>query len=95
LFIRKTYLRLGPDLFCKVWLRSICFRPLDDFSSGVIVDLTGNGAYPTPPVAVAQLTTLKDALEQAIAKQAQGGTTATAAKSSKAFRNACDRVPRK
>jgi hypothetical protein len=57
---------------------------LDDFSGGVIEGLTGNGAYPNPPVAVAQLTTLKVALESAIAAQTQGGTGATAAKNNAA-----------
>jgi len=54
---------------------------LDDFSGTVIDGLTANsGAYPSPPVPVATLQTLTDAFEQAMAKAAQGGTAATAAK---------------
>jgi len=46
----------------------------------VVTGLTGNAAFPTPAVAVAQLTTLKTAFEAAIAAMVQGGTAATAAK---------------
>ena len=47
---------------------------LDDFAGAVIDGLTGNAAFPTPPVTVAQLGTLKTAFEQALADTAQGGT---------------------
>jgi hypothetical protein len=53
---------------------------LDDFSGGVIKGLTGNPAYPNPKVPVAELTPLKQALEDALAAQNQGGSSATAAK---------------
>jgi hypothetical protein len=53
---------------------------LDDFAGAVVAGLTGNAAFPSPPVTVAQLTTLKTAFEQALADAAQGGTAATAAK---------------
>ena len=53
---------------------------LDDFAGAIIVGLTGNVGYPAPPVTVAQLGTLKQTLQDAVAAQAQGGTTATAAK---------------
>jgi hypothetical protein len=53
---------------------------LFDFSGDVIVGMTGNGAFPTPPVAMAALGTLKGDYEQALNKQEQGGTAATAAK---------------
>jgi hypothetical protein len=53
---------------------------LDDFAGQVIDGVTGNGAFPSPPVTVAQLGTLKTTFETALANQAQGGTAATAAK---------------
>jgi len=53
---------------------------LDDFADAIIAGLNGNASYPAPPVTVAQLVTLKQTLQDAIAAQAQGGTTATAAK---------------
>jgi hypothetical protein len=53
---------------------------LDDFAGGVIAGVTANLAFPAPPVAVAQLATLKTALEHARIAQSQGGPTATAAK---------------
>jgi len=53
---------------------------LDDFAGAVVTGLTGNAAFPTPPVTVAQLSALQTAFENAIAATAQGGTTATAAK---------------
>jgi hypothetical protein len=53
---------------------------LDDFTGAVIGGLTGNAAFPTPPVPVAQLTTLQTAFEDALAAQSQGGSAATAAK---------------
>jgi hypothetical protein len=54
---------------------------LDDFAVAIITGLTGNDRYPTPPVTVAQLGTLKSAFEDAIvAAAAQGGRAAIAAK---------------
>ena len=53
---------------------------LDDFADAIIAGLNGNASYPAPPVTVAQLVTLKQTLQDAVAAQTQGGTTATAAK---------------
>ncbi len=53
---------------------------LDDFANAIIAGLNGNASYPAPPVTVAQLVTLKQTLQDAVAAQAQGGTTATAVK---------------
>ena len=53
---------------------------LDDFAGAIIAGLNGNASYPAPPVTVAQLVTLKQTLQDAVAAQAQGGTTASAAK---------------
>jgi hypothetical protein len=52
---------------------------LDDFTGAIIAGVTGNAAFPTPPVAVAQLTTLKTAFESALAARGHG-PVATAAK---------------
>ncbi|MGH7953846.1 MAG: hypothetical protein ACREFE_18265 [Limisphaerales bacterium] len=59
---------------------------LDEFTSSVISCLTGNTAFPTPPVALADLGALQTAFENAMASAAQGGTALTAAK--KVARNA-------
>jgi hypothetical protein len=54
---------------------------LDDFAGGVIAGMnTSAVAFPDPPVAVADLTLLKKALENTIAAAVQGGSSATAAK---------------
>ena len=54
---------------------------LDEFAVAIITGMTGNASYPTPPVTVAQLSTLKSAFEDAIvAAAAQRGRAATAAK---------------
>lgn len=53
---------------------------LDDFAGTIITGLTGNASYPTPPVTLADVGTLKSTFEDAIAAQAQGGPMATAAK---------------
>src|SRR5438445_8445026 len=53
---------------------------LDDFADAIIAGLNGNASYPAPLVTVAQLVTLKQTLQDAVAAQTQGGTTATAAK---------------
>jgi hypothetical protein len=52
---------------------------LDDFTGAIIAGVTANVAFPTPPVAVAQLTTLKTAFETALAARGHG-PVATAAK---------------
>ena len=54
---------------------------LDDFAVAIITGLTGNASYPTPPVTVAQLGTLRSAFGDAVvAAAAQRGKAATAAK---------------
>jgi hypothetical protein len=53
---------------------------LDDFAGAVIGKSTSNPAFPSPPVTMAELGTLKTAFEDALAAAAQGGTGATAAK---------------
>ena len=54
---------------------------LDDFAVAIITGLTDNLSYPSPPVTVAQLATLKSAFENTIvAAAAQRGRAATAAK---------------
>jgi len=54
---------------------------LHDFAVAIITGLNGNASYPTPPVTVAQLGTLKSAFEDAIvAAPAKRGRAAIAAK---------------
>ena len=54
---------------------------LDDFAVAIITGLTDNTSYPTPPVAVAQLATLKSTFEDAtVAAATRRGRAATAAK---------------
>jgi hypothetical protein len=56
---------------------------LDEFASGVIAGLTGNAAYPTPAVSIADLTAAQTAFEDAMTAMVQGGTQATANKNNK------------
>jgi hypothetical protein len=53
---------------------------LDSFAQGVIDALTGNAAYPTPPVTLANLQTAKDDLSAKMAAAQTGGPAETAAK---------------
>jgi hypothetical protein len=55
-------------------------KDLDNFAQGTIEGFTGNADLPSPTVPIAQITTLKQALVDALAAQVQGGTGATAAK---------------
>jgi hypothetical protein len=50
------------------------------FAENIIESLTGNAAYPTPAVSVANLTTALTTFNNALAAAAQGGPTQTAAK---------------
>lgn len=56
---------------------------LDEFTGGVIASLTGNPAYPTPAVSLADLSAAQTAFEQAMVAMTQGGTQATADKNVK------------
>ena len=53
---------------------------LDEFTGQVIAGLTGNAAFPTPTVSLADLGTAKTAFEDALTALAQGGKQATAIK---------------
>lgn len=53
---------------------------LDEFTGKVIAGLTDNAAFPTPVVALADLTTAKTAFEDAMSAMANGGKQATATK---------------
>jgi hypothetical protein len=55
-------------------------KELDNFTTGVKDGITGNGAYPTPPVTMVNLDAARSDLEQKIAKAAIGGPPDTAAK---------------
>ena len=53
---------------------------LDNFAQSIIDAMTGNAAYPAPPVTMANLHTAKDDLIAKIASARTGGPTDTAAK---------------
>ena len=53
---------------------------LDEFTAGVIDNMTGNTSYTTPAVSMAALGTGRTNFVNAMADMAQGGTAATAAK---------------
>jgi len=53
---------------------------LDEFAGNVISSLTGNAAFPTPPVALTDLTTLHAAFHDAVLAALPGGLQLTAAK---------------
>ena len=59
---------------------SIPDMDLDNFAQAVIDGITGNAAYPTPPVTMANLQTAKDDFTAKIAAAQVGGPTDTAAK---------------
>jgi hypothetical protein len=56
---------------------------LDEFAGGVIAGLTGNAAFTTPAVSIADLTAAQAAFEDAITAMVQGGTQSTADKNNK------------
>src|SRR5438105_967815 len=53
---------------------------LDNFAEGVVKALTGNAAFPTPPVTLANLQAAKDDLSAKMAAAQTGGPADTAAK---------------
>ena len=57
-------------------------QELDNFTQTVVDSMTGNAAYPTPPVTMAALTTAKDDFQNKIAAAKVGGPPDTAAKNS-------------
>jgi hypothetical protein len=62
---------------------------LDDFAVAIITGLTDNLSYPSPPVTVAQLATLKSAFEDAIVvASTHRGRIATATAAKNAARDA-------
>ncbi len=56
---------------------------LDEFTGAVVAGLTGNPAFTTPAVSIADLTAAQTAFEDAMTAMAQGGTQATADKNAK------------
>ncbi|MEI9961362.1 MAG: hypothetical protein WDM76_09635 [Limisphaerales bacterium] len=56
---------------------------LVEFTSGIIAGLTGNPAFPTPAVNVANLTTAQTDFTTALTAMTQGGKQATATKNDK------------
>lgn len=56
---------------------------LAETAGTVIKGMTGNPAFPNPPVTMAALTTARDEFSHAVAAQAMGGTLATAEKKNK------------
>jgi hypothetical protein len=68
---------------------------LDDFAVAIITGLTDNLSYPTPPVTVVQLATLKSTFEDAtVAAATRCGRAATASEKRSA-RRACPRSSQK
>jgi len=55
---------------------------LDNFALGVSVQMTGNAAFPTPPVTMANFTTARTDFTTRLAAAQSGGPTETAAKNS-------------
>jgi len=53
---------------------------LDEFAGEIIAGLTGNPAFTTPEVPIADLEAAQTAFEEAMTAMAQGGTQATATK---------------
>src|SRR5438874_632305 len=57
-------------------------QELDNFTQTVVDSMTGNAAYPTPPVTMAALGTAKDDFQNKISAAKTGGPPDTAAKNS-------------
>lgn len=55
-------------------------KELDNFTKTVKDQMTGNAAFPTPPVTLANLETERSTFEQKISDAATGGPPDTAAK---------------
>jgi hypothetical protein len=53
---------------------------LDEFAGNVVISLTGNASYPTPPVTLANLGTLNATFHNAVLAALPGGIQLTAAK---------------
>ena len=53
---------------------------LDEFAGGVVTGMTGNPAYPTPPVTLPTIDTQQQTFSAALIAAANGGTALTAAK---------------
>ena len=53
---------------------------LDEFAGGTVTGMTGNPAYPTPPVALTAITLQQQSFSDAVIAAANGGMTLTAAK---------------
>jgi hypothetical protein len=56
---------------------------LAETAGAVITNMTGNPAFPSPPVTMAALTAARDEFSRAVAAQPMGGTLATAEKKEK------------
>jgi hypothetical protein len=54
--------------------------PLGEFSHGIVVGMTGNAAFPNPPVTPAAVAAALLIFQQAVSDASQGGMQATAAK---------------
>ena len=74
---RKTMLHL---LRVLLGLNNAPDHRLIERTTAIITGMTGNAAYPTPPLTMVALQALLKAFTDAIAAQAQGGTLATSAK---------------
>lgn len=53
-------------------------QPLDDFASNIILKMTGNAAYPTPPVTMVDLTTAQGNFHASVSSSNSGGPMETA-----------------
>ena len=53
---------------------------LDEFAGGTVTGMTGNAAFPQPPVALSVVQTQQQAFSAAVIAAANGGTSLTAAK---------------
>jgi hypothetical protein len=69
-------------MICKVSLAfaRLSDSELDNFAHGVIVGMTGNAAYPSPPVDLPDVLSAKNSFVAKLAAAETGGPAATAAK---------------
>jgi hypothetical protein len=78
----KTHKKRGQQYELKsiAGLPALPDTELDNFAQGLVDGMTGNAAYPAPPVTMANLQTAKNDFTAKIAAAQAGGPTDTAAK---------------
>lgn len=84
---------MSTTLRVSLWFIQAPDAQFDEYVGNVVTCMTGNVSFPTPPVALADVTALQNTFRTALQAAAQGGTQLTAAKN--AARDALEAAMRK